>query len=77
MKLLQVLGPGCPKCIKLAHDVETAAKELEIEYNLEKITDINVIIGFGVMTTPALFVDGVLKVSGRCPNLQEIKEMLK
>jgi len=77
MKLLQVLGTGCPKCTKLAHDVEMVAKELGIEYNLEKITDINVIIGFGVMTTPALFVDGVMKVSGRCPNLQEIKEMLK
>jgi small redox-active disulfide protein 2 len=77
MKLLQVLGTGCPKCSKLAQDVETAAKELGIEYNLEKITDINVIMGLGVMMTPALFVDGVQKVAGRCPNVKEIKEMIK
>ena len=73
---LQVLGPGCPKCKKLAEMTESAAQELGIAYELEKVTDINEIMSFGVMMTPALVVDGQVKVSGKVPSLDEIKSHL-
>ena len=73
---LQILGTGCPKCKKLAELTEAAAKELGLDYDLEKITDINAIMGFGVMMTPALAVDGRVKVSGKVPNVEEIKHWL-
>ena len=76
MKTLQILGPGCPKCKKLAEIAETAARELGIDYEMEKVTDINSIMGFGVMITPALVVDGHVKVSGKVPKVEEIKKML-
>ena len=77
MKKLQVLGTGCPKCRKLAENAEAAAKALGIEYTLEKVTDINEIMKFGVMMTPALAVDGVVKVVGKVPDAEAIKAMLK
>ena len=76
MKKIQILGPGCPKCKKLAEIAETAARELGIDYEMEKVTDINSIMGFGVMITPALVVDGHVKVSGKVPEMEEIKKML-
>ncbi|MBE0602621.1 MAG: TM0996/MTH895 family glutaredoxin-like protein [Deltaproteobacteria bacterium] len=76
MKLLQVLGTGCPKCKKLAEATEEAAKALGLEYRIEKVTDIKEIIGFGVMSTPALVVDGVAKVSGKVPSPAELKQIL-
>ena len=76
MKLLQVLGPGCAKCMKLKENAEAAVKELGIEAAVEKITDINVITGFGVMMTPALAVDGEVKVVGKVPSTDEIKQLL-
>ncbi len=77
MKKIQVLGSGCPKCKKLAENAEKAAKELGIEYEIIKITDIKEIMNFGVMFTPALAVDGEVKVSGRVPDVEEIKKMIK
>lgn len=74
---IQVLGTGCPKCRQLAENAEAAAKELALNYELEKVTDINKIIGFGVMMTPALAVDGVVKVAGKVPSVEEIKNILK
>ncbi|MUM77457.1 thioredoxin family protein [Pseudodesulfovibrio sp. F-1] len=76
MKKIVVLGPGCPKCEKLMNDVETAAKELGIEYELTKIGDINEMMQYGVMTTPALVVDGEVKVVGRVPSVEELKKMI-
>jgi len=76
MKKIQILGTGCPKCKKLAAAADAAAKALGIEYKLEKVTDINEIINFGVMMTPALVVDGTVKVVGRVPSVDEIKKML-
>ena len=76
MKQIQVLGTGCPKCKKLAEIAETAAGELGIDYELQKVTDINEIMAFGVMMTPALVVDGEVKAAGRLPSLEEMKEML-
>jgi small redox-active disulfide protein 2 len=77
MKKIQILGTGCPKCKKLAENAETAAKELGIEYELTKVTQINDIMQMGVMMTPALAVDGQVKVTGKIPSVEEIKEMLK
>ena len=77
MKKLQVLGTGCPKCKKLAENAEAAAKAMGIEYTIEKVTDINEIMKFGVMMTPALAVDGVVKVVGKVPDAEAIKAMLK
>ena len=74
---IQVLGTGCPKCTKLAEHAATAATELGIEFELEKVKDINDILMFGVMMTPALVIDGRIKVSGNVPSVDEIKEMMQ
>jgi small redox-active disulfide protein 2 len=74
--LIQVLGTGCPKCIKLAEHATQAAQELGLDYMLEKVTDINAIIGFGVMLTPALVVDGAVKFCGKVPSVEELKKLL-
>jgi small redox-active disulfide protein 2 len=76
MKKLQILGTGCPKCRKLAENAESAARALGIEYAIEKVTDINEIMKFGVMMTPALAVDGVVKVVGKVPDVETIKGIL-
>lgn len=76
MKKLQILGTGCAKCTKLAETTEQAAKSLGLDYQLEKITDINAIMNFGVMMTPALVVDGVVKVVGKVPSVEEVKKLL-
>jgi small redox-active disulfide protein 2 len=76
MKKLQILGTGCPKCQKLAAQTETAAQEMGLAYELEKVTDIDQIISFGVMMTPALAVDGQVKVMGKVPSVAEIQKML-
>jgi len=76
MKKLQILGTGCPKCKKLAENAEAAAKALGLEYDLEKVTDITEIMQMGVMMTPALAVNGVVKVVGKVPDPDAIKAML-
>ncbi|HIJ66435.1 MAG TPA: thioredoxin family protein [Candidatus Hydrogenedentes bacterium] len=77
MKKLQVLGTGCPKCRKLAENAEAAARQLDLEYELEKVSDIDGIIAFGVMMTPALAVDGEVKISGKVPSVEELKSLLE
>ena len=74
---IQVLGTGCPKCKKMAEVAENAALEMGIEYVLEKVTDLNEIVSFGVMMTPALAVDGVVKASGKVPSSSDMKALLK
>jgi len=76
MKKIQILGTGCPKCKKLTESAEKAAQEMGIEYEIVKVTDINEIMGFGVMMTPGLAVDGVVKSAGKIPGIEEIKKML-
>ncbi len=76
MKKIQILGTGCPKCKKLAENAEAAAKELGIEYELVKVTDINEIMKFGVMMTPALAVDDEVKSAGKVLSADDIKELL-
>ncbi|MGB5107432.1 MAG: thioredoxin family protein [Candidatus Zixiibacteriota bacterium] len=77
MKLIQVLGTGCPKCKKLEEITRQAANEINLECEVLKVTDITAIMNFGVMMTPALAVDGVVKVSGRVPSLEEIKTLIQ
>ena len=76
MKKIQILGAGCPKCHKLAQNAETAARQSAVEFELEKVTDINDIMSFGVMMTPALALDGQVKVVGKVPSVEEIKKLL-
>ncbi|OPX31768.1 MAG: thioredoxin family protein [Gemmatimonadaceae bacterium 4484_173] len=76
MVKIQVLGTGCPKCKKLAEVAEKAAVELGVDYELEKVTDLNDIMSFGVMMTPALVVDGVVKVAGKIPSGEDLIEYL-
>lgn len=76
MKKIQILGPGCPKCEELAKRTEEAAKSLGIQYELEKVKDINQITAMGVMMTPALVVDGQVKTIGKVPSLEELKGLL-
>ena len=73
---IQILGTGCPKCKKLAENAEAAAKELGVECEIEKVTDINEIMKFGVMMTPALAVDGEVKSVGKVLSVDEIKKTL-
>jgi len=77
VKTLQILGTGCPKCKKLAENAEAAARELGVEYELEKVTDINKIMGYGVMMTPALVVGGEVKIVGKMASVEEIKIVTK
>ena len=76
MKKVQILGTGCPKCKKLAENAQAAAKDSGIECEIEKVTDINEIMKFGVMLTPALAIDGQVKAVGKVPSPDEIRKML-
>jgi small redox-active disulfide protein 2 len=76
MKKLQILGTGCAKCGKLYEVTEQAAKELGVPYEMNKVTDLKQIMALRVMVTPALVVDGAVKVAGRVPSVDEIKKML-
>jgi len=73
---IEILGPGCVRCETLASNARSAADELGLEYNLEKVTNITAIATRGIMMTPALIVDGEVKVSGKVPSVEEIKAMI-
>ena len=77
MKKLQILGTGCLKCNKLTEHTKKAAESLGIEFEIEKVTDIQKIMEFGVMMTPALVVDGEVKVVGKVPSVDDIKKMIQ
>lgn len=76
MKKIQILGMGCPKCAKLYTAAETAAKELGIEYEMEKIDDIDRITDMGVMMTPAMAINEEVKFAGRLPSVEELKKII-
>lgn len=76
MKTLQILGTGCAKCNQLAAAVKQAADDSGIEYELEKVTDFLRFADFGVMITPALVVDGEVKVAGKVPSVEELKKLI-
>jgi len=73
---LQILGTGCAKCNQLAASTQAAADRLGLDYELEKVTDFIRFAEFGVMVTPALIVDGKLKVAGRVPSDADLEKML-
>jgi len=77
MKKIQILGMGCAKCNRLTENAEAAARELGIDYEVEKVNDIDKITSFGVMVTPALAIDGEVKAAGKLLTPDEIKELLK
>jgi len=76
MTRIQILGSGCPKCRQLTAVAEQAAQDLGLQYELEKITDVNRYAEFGVMFTPALVVDGVVRLSGKVPSFDEARKLL-
>ena len=76
MRKIQILGVGCPKCKKLSENAETAARELGIDFEIEKVKEIDKITAFGVMITPGLVIDGKVKSSGKVLSPEEIKKML-
>ena len=76
MKIIQILGTGCPKCRKLAENAETAARSLSIDFELVKITDLNEIARLGALMTPGLAIDGEIKSSGKVLSPEEIQALL-
>jgi small redox-active disulfide protein 2 len=73
---IQILGSGCAKCRALTAVAEQAAQDMGLTYELEKITDVKHFADFGVMFTPALAIDGTVKLSGKVPSLDEAKKLL-
>jgi small redox-active disulfide protein 2 len=73
---IQVLGSGCPKCRTLTERVGEAVAELGLDCEIEKITEINKIVEFGVMVTPGLVIDGDVKSAGKLLSVEEIKDLL-
>ncbi|MFZ1683965.1 MAG: thioredoxin family protein [Candidatus Zixiibacteriota bacterium] len=73
---IQILGTGCARCKQLFSNTQTAVIQANIEADVEKVEDIKAILAFGVMSTPALVVDGVVKFSGKVPSVEELKKIL-
>ncbi|RCK47144.1 MULTISPECIES: thioredoxin family protein [Thalassospira] len=73
---ISIYGSGCAKCQALAKNAEAAAQALELEYEIEKVTDVNRIIDAGIMRTPALMIDDDILVEGKVPTPDEIRQML-
>ncbi len=73
---IQILGTGCPKCKKTYENVEQAVKELGACVDVEKVEDLKSIMNFGVMVTPAIAIDGEVKVAGKIPSVEEIKQLI-
>jgi small redox-active disulfide protein 2 len=76
LKKIQILGTGCPKCNILTANAQVAAQELGIEHEIEKISDINDIMNFGVMMTPTLAIDNEVKIVGKVASVEDIKELI-
>lgn len=76
MKKIQILGTGCPKCNELTANAKEAAQELGEEVEFEKVTSINEIMKFGVMTTPGLVIDGKVVSQGKVLKPEQIKKLL-
>jgi len=74
---IQILGTGCAKCKKLAETAETAAKELGLDYELVKVTEIGDILDFGVMATPGLAIDGKVLSAGKVPTVEQVRALLQ
>ena len=73
---IEVLGPGCPKCMSLEQNVKKAIAELVVQADVEKVTDIQRIIQKGVLSTPALVIDGTVVLQGKNPTVEQIKHLI-
>ena len=76
MRTIHILGTGCPKCNLLAQNAETALRETGLEFEIIKVTDINEILKFSVMITPALVIDGEVKSAGKTLSVEDIKAFI-
>ena len=76
MKSIKILGSGCAKCEKLYVLADQAAGQLGIAYEMEKITDMDQFVEYGVMLTPALIVDGEVKAVGTVPSMDKLKQLI-
>jgi len=74
---IEILGTGCHKCKALEENARKAVSELKMKAEIVKVTDIGKIVEYGVMSTPALVINGKVKASGRIPDVEEIKKWLK
>ena len=74
--IIKILGTGCPNCVRLEANARKAVEELGIQAEIAKVTDMEQIIGYGIMSTPALVVDEQVMSYGSIPGTEEIKEML-
>jgi len=76
MKKIEILGPGCPKCKQLTEQTQRTVDELRLNCTIEKVTELDKILGYGVIMTPALVVDGRVLTVGKVPSLDELKRLL-
>jgi small redox-active disulfide protein 2 len=74
---IEILGMGCSNCNKLYQNALEAAKQSGKEVEVTKVEDIQKIMSYGVMSTPALVIDGTVKAAGKVPKVEEIKEWIK
>ena len=74
---IKILGPGCPKCKQTEEIVKQAIAEEGVAANIEKVTDIMKIAGYGVFGTPAVIVDGEVKSVGKIPKKEDVKTWIK
>ena len=73
---IQILGTGCPKCNQLYQNAQQAITESGVEATVEKVSDLNDIMAFGVMVTPALAINGQVKATGKVPSAEDIKQVI-
>jgi len=73
---IEVLGPGCPKCMNVEQNVKKALAELAVQADVEKVTDIQRIIQKGVLSTPALVIDGTVVLQGKNPTVEQLKHLI-
>ena len=74
---IKVLGPGCRNCVTLEKRTREALTDLELDAEIEKVTDTADIMGYGVMSTPGLVVDGTVVISGKVPSVRQLKSLLQ
>ena len=73
---IKIFGSGCTKCVKLAENAEAAVRELGLDCSVEKVTDLAAIVDAGVLTTPALVINGEVKSSGKVLDVEQLKTII-
>ena len=74
--MIKILGPGCANCVNLERVTRQAVADLGLDAQIDKVTDYSAIVGYGVMSTPGLVVDGVVVLSGRVPVAAQVRDLL-